>query len=177
MVYDLPLGRGKRIGANWNRWIDSIVGGWSVSALFNIQTGMPSSVIFSGSDPSNTNTSGGRADVLPGCNIRSGDGHTAQYLNIACFAVPPKGSFGNSSPSVFHLPGSYNLDNSISKYFPLYRESVRLRISARTKNTFNHVQWGGVGNNISTPQTFGSLIFSGGYSGVRNIAGQAQIVW
>jgi hypothetical protein len=115
--------------------------------------------------------------VLPGCNIRSGDGHTAPYLNLACFSVPPAGSFGNSSVSVFHLPGSYNVDGSLYKYFKLYRESVKLRINAVAHNVFNHVEWGGVNNNISSPASFGQLTFGGGYSGMRSISGQAQIQW
>ena len=37
-VYQLPVGRGKRFGANWNKWIDGALGGWEFSGAGRMQT-------------------------------------------------------------------------------------------------------------------------------------------
>ena len=37
-VYQVPVGRGKRFGANWNRWIDGALGGWEFSGAGRMQT-------------------------------------------------------------------------------------------------------------------------------------------
>jgi hypothetical protein len=38
--YEAPFGRGKRFGANINRWVDGVIGGWTASATgrFQVQT-------------------------------------------------------------------------------------------------------------------------------------------
>ena len=35
--YDVPVGRGKRFGANMNPWVDGVVGGWTFSGLGRVQ--------------------------------------------------------------------------------------------------------------------------------------------
>jgi hypothetical protein len=37
-VYQVPVGRGKRFGANWNRWMDGVLGGWEFSGAGRAQT-------------------------------------------------------------------------------------------------------------------------------------------
>ena len=36
--YDIPVGRGKRYGANMNAWLDGVVGGWTFSGSARFQT-------------------------------------------------------------------------------------------------------------------------------------------
>ena len=40
-IYDLPFGRDKKFGSNWNAITEGILGGWSVSATYQYQTGFP----------------------------------------------------------------------------------------------------------------------------------------
>ena len=47
-VWQLPFGRERAWGSNWNRVIDLALGGWSVSGVFSRQSGMPLSVTQSG---------------------------------------------------------------------------------------------------------------------------------
>jgi hypothetical protein len=37
-LYEVPVGRGKRFGANWNRWLDGVLGGWEFSGAGRAQT-------------------------------------------------------------------------------------------------------------------------------------------
>ena len=120
---------------------------------------MELSVYFSGADPSNTNTFGGRASVVPGCDTRPSDGVHGPYLNLACFTVPAPGGFGDASRDVFRRPGMWDFSGSLYKFFPLgfLKEKATLRFSITAANIFNHPTWGSVGNNISSPATFGML--------------------
>lgn len=43
-VYELPLGRGRRFGANWNRALNAIAGGWAWSGLWRWTSGFPFNV-------------------------------------------------------------------------------------------------------------------------------------
>ncbi len=38
--YDLPVGRGRALNVN-SRWLDALVGGWSITSLYNYQIGAP----------------------------------------------------------------------------------------------------------------------------------------
>src|SRR4029077_3203974 len=41
VIYDLPLGRGKRIGGNWNGVANTIVGDWQINVIEKITSGFP----------------------------------------------------------------------------------------------------------------------------------------
>ena len=40
-VYAFPFGHGKALGANWNRGLDALLGGWQMNGILALQTGMP----------------------------------------------------------------------------------------------------------------------------------------
>lgn len=40
-IYELPIGRGRWIGNNWNRWADALIGGWQFQANYEWQSGEP----------------------------------------------------------------------------------------------------------------------------------------
>jgi len=179
-IYDLPFGKGRQFASNVNRVVNGIIGNWAIAGLVDAKSGRPNTVFFTGRDTSNTNLVGGRADVVSNCNMRPGNGKTAPYLNIACFAIPQNGTFGNAGISPFRNPGMYGVTGTIYKYFPLPRESAKLRINGMFGNAFNHPTWNTVGNNISQPGNFGQLMNDGAnpmeYSGTaRYILLQAQL--
>jgi len=50
-IYELPFGRGKWVAGNVNPWVDGVVGGWQVQAIFQGQSGPPlawGNLIFTG---------------------------------------------------------------------------------------------------------------------------------
>ena len=38
-TYDFPLGKGKHFGTHMNKWIDGVLGGWTVAGVFNSHSG------------------------------------------------------------------------------------------------------------------------------------------
>jgi hypothetical protein len=40
-IYELPFGRGRKWGSDWNRALDAIAGGWSIQAIYQAQSGRP----------------------------------------------------------------------------------------------------------------------------------------
>jgi hypothetical protein len=40
-IYELPFGRGKRFGSDWNAVLNGILGGWSVQGIYQAQSGRP----------------------------------------------------------------------------------------------------------------------------------------
>jgi hypothetical protein len=40
-IYELPIGRGRWLGSNWNRWVDAFLGGWQFQSNYEWQSGEP----------------------------------------------------------------------------------------------------------------------------------------
>jgi hypothetical protein len=40
-VYELPVGRGKQVGANWNGFVNAVLGNWQVNGILTISQGLP----------------------------------------------------------------------------------------------------------------------------------------
>jgi hypothetical protein len=40
-VYEIPIGRGRWLGKNWNHFTDFLLGGWQVNGILTLQTGFP----------------------------------------------------------------------------------------------------------------------------------------
>ncbi len=63
-IYELPIGRGRTWGTNWNKVVDAIVGGWQVQGLYEWQSGEPlvfPNVWYNG-DPSQLKSKMGQTD-------------------------------------------------------------------------------------------------------------------
>ncbi|HYP05098.1 MAG TPA: TonB-dependent receptor, partial [Bryobacteraceae bacterium] len=43
-VYDLPFGKGRQFGSGWNRFTDTLLGGWALEGILQIQSGAPVNV-------------------------------------------------------------------------------------------------------------------------------------
>jgi len=157
VIYDLPVGRGKRFGSNWNNVTNSVLGGWQVTLIEKITSGFPvplvdsfnqSGVFFnSGGNGNNFN----RPDQVKGCDTSvSNHGPFHQYINPACF-VPAVGHLGDANRVPVSGPDFVNTDFSIIKQFALPWENMGLNFRMEFFNLFNHAQFAMPINDISAP--------------------------
>ena len=141
VVYQLPVGRGKRFGGSMNRAADLAVGGWQVTAITTFQKGFPYSILANDNFGLLT-TFTQRANLVPGCNPNSGFTKSInQYFNTSCFTQPLAGQFGNSGRDILRGPGINNWDMGIGKDFK-FTERVAFQFRAEAFNVFNHAQYG-----------------------------------
>jgi hypothetical protein len=79
-----------------------------------------------------------------------------QWLNIAAFAVPARGTWGNVARNTLRGPGLFQIDLALQKRFAINgRRNFEFRWEAF--NAFNRMNLGNPGTNISTPATFGRI--------------------
>ena len=74
-LFDLPIGRGKLIGANMNRLADSTIGGWRLSAILTTQTGAYITPYFPSGEEDPSGTGSGLNTTAAGWD----PGHRNQY--------------------------------------------------------------------------------------------------
>ena len=143
-IYHLPFGRGQIFGANWNRAVDSLLGGWQVNGIASYESGFPISVTAQ-----NTCTNCNVQTLRPNNNGQSAalSGPVSQrlneYFNISVFSQPAPFTLGNTGRTLpdVRAPFHENIDLSLFKEFkPLERLTAQFR--AEAFNLLNQVVFG-----------------------------------
>jgi hypothetical protein len=145
-TYELPFGRGKAM-LNRGGALNAILGGWQVSGILTLRSGIPFTVTTSGGI-----TNAGGADrpnrladgTLP-ADQRSIDG----WFDLTAFKVQPSFTYGNAGRNILFGPGLRNIDLSIGKSFPL-GETRRLQFRAESFNFTNTPAFGQPAPNINS---------------------------
>ena len=149
-TWDIPVGRERRFGGTLPLWADTIVGGWTVSTIFQARSGPNLTPFFVyGTDPiypANTGRSldgvgqfgeSWRPDVIRDPNV---GGPRNQFFDVTAFALPEPGSLGNAKKGSVKGPGTWIVN------FAFYKDIVRTRgvnveFTALLDNAFNHPQF------------------------------------
>ncbi|WP_255550984.1 TonB-dependent receptor [Granulicella sp. dw_53] len=132
-VYDLPFGRGRMFASHLNRGLDTVVGGWQLNALVQVETGTPFSVLF---NQSNGNYSLRASTTGP---VQQPHSVKGQWI-VNNFVQPPAGQEGNTSRNQFYGPGFATGDVSLFKTLPL-TERLKAELRAEAFNITNTPQF------------------------------------
>jgi len=157
--YDLPIGKGRAVGSDWSGVTQALLGGWNVSSILTVRSGLPVTVVEGWGPGRSLQTSGftfERPDVVPGVNPQASNPGWSNWLNPAAFKPQALGTFGNSPVGVTRGPGFYNLDMGLDKNFGLGGSRyITLRVEAF--NVLNHPNKGLPQRDITSP-TFGQIL-------------------
>ena len=153
-VYDLPVGRGKRIASDVSGAVDAVIGGWQVNGVILFQGGFPFSIIAQDIDNLNV-IRGQRADVNGDPNLSRSARTAARFFDTSVFSQPGRGYFGNSGRNAIRGPGINNFDIGLFKNFSV-AEDFRVQFRWESFNAFNHPQYNNPVSNLHSP-TFGVI--------------------
>ncbi|HTS71331.1 MAG TPA: TonB-dependent receptor [Terriglobia bacterium] len=174
LVYELPFGKGKHFLTDASRGADLLVGGWNVTGILMLHSGLwwtpyyPSSVYdASGTNPSQRSVKQQRPDCSGGSGYLSNP-TTSAFFNVAAYSVPahpvdaagtpePIGRFGNCGVGILDGPGTATFSMSTGKTFHI-NERVGIRYEAQFSNLFNLANWGSPNMNITG--SFGQITSS-----------------
>jgi hypothetical protein len=159
VIYDLPVGKGKKLGNDWSAPVEALLGNWQVTVIERITSGFPVFVVDSntfgtgigGNGLLNGNANSlMRPNLVAGCNPNAGPHTLNEWFNTACFTQPAAGQLGNASRAPVTGPDFVNTDFSVIKQFKLPWENMGLNFRAEFFNLFNHAQF-------ATPNSTSSL--------------------
>jgi hypothetical protein len=178
VLYDLPFGKGKRWGSDWNGVLNGVLGNWEVDVIQRAQSGFPLFVVdsanasgvnfqWNGSSLNRPDQVGdpnraGPVAANPGC-VAPTEIHTIKnWFNPCAFAHAAPGELGNASRSPLYGPRYVNTDLSFIKHIPLPYEGMRLNFRAEFFNVWNHPQYYLAGDstnmqNLASPSSFGVI--------------------
>jgi hypothetical protein len=168
-VYPLPFWLHDRT------WYKQILGGWQLSGITRIASGLPINVI----QPSGQSVAGNlvtTANVAQRPNLVGNPyAHNGkQYLNPAAFATPAAGTYGNLGYDAIKGPLFDNWDAALQKNIPIH-EQIAVQFRAEMFNAPNHLSPFVVGGTLGSPVAGGT--YQPNYSstgGFQNAFGQVS---
>lgn len=145
VVYDLPVGKGRKYATAMPRALEYLLGGWQVSAINNLWSGQPLNLSYSPSAAQQVSVS--LNDFRGGISYRPNligpaltpNGNIDNYINPLTVVVPtdPAQPFGNVGRNAVTGFSFFQLDLGIGKGFAI-TERVRLQFRSEMFNTTNH---------------------------------------
>jgi hypothetical protein len=173
-LWDLPVGRTRRLGSTWNRTVDALAGGWTISAIITAQTGMHLTPYQTSHCASGTNCYGQeKVDLVFGQDPNAGTKSTDSWINadavtnrnfFGANGLPVfVGRFGNVGKGVIDGPGLVTFDAGMFKDFTL-TERWRVRLQSQVRNVANHANFANPDMNLN----------SGAYNKIRALNGNAS---
>ena len=150
VIYDLPVGRGKKFANNINPAVNALIGGWEGTGIASFQQGFPTSIQCYDYDP--VTGISGLLDIATGFGINrcnhAGDPKALKWTfnpgvfaqNAALFPDPAPGTFGNSQRNVVNMPGIDNFVLGLYKNTNI-TERVKFQLRFEAFNVFNHPQF------------------------------------
>ena len=159
-VYQLPFGRGKRVGNTWSGPVNAVLGGWQTNGLWRFDSGMP--VALSVSNSRALPTYGSQRPNLTGPLTRNNgsDWLTQYFANPQNAATPAPFTVGNAPRTIptARVPGTATSALSLFKQFalPKLHEGSQLEFRAEAFNALNHPQFSGP-NTVVGSAAFGKV--------------------
>ena len=117
VIFLLPIGRGALVGADMNRVLDGIIGGWQITALATFQSGQPLNIYMGDPRLADGNQRPNLAcpastRLTTGISIHDAGRYGLPWLNSSCFSDPgdqqagdaPRYFYANTCPTAFARP-------------------------------------------------------------------------
>jgi hypothetical protein len=167
-VWALPFGRGKRFLPNAPAVVNHVFGGWELYWIAYLETGQFFTPSYSGTDTSNTNTTGGLPDRIANGNLPSDQRSITHWFDTSAFVRPAASRFGNSGSNVLEGPGLQEHNVTLGKKFAI-TERFRFTFMAAAQNILNHPNFDVPAANISAPGSAGVISTIRGFAPARQI--------
>jgi len=177
-IVELPFGTGRKWATG--RAADLIIGGWTIAAAINLQSGFPIN-IQQAADGRLGGNNANRPNIVPGVDMKtpggfedrlaSADHPTATWINQAAFSLVPAGTFGDAPRTITDVrtPPQYNVDASFIKNVTV-SDGKTAQVKVEVLNMFNRPNVRTLrGANIFGNSNFGQTALQAGFMRVIQI--------
>ena len=158
VVYELPFGRDRRWASDMPAVVEGILGGWRLTAINTMASGLPVNLTYSPSAAFNVSSAPTYRPNLSGdVYAPEGEQSITNWFNKANVTIPTDVTqpFGNAPRNVARGPALYVLDLGLHKGFGLVGRS-RLEFRIEAFNVLNKTNFGAPNSNVSATN-FGTI--------------------
>jgi len=165
-LWELPFGKGRKLGSGYSRAADKLISGWGVGGILNLRSGFPFTVTLGFDRARNgiDNLQTQRPNLAPGRTAESAvKGDPSRYIDPTAFALQPAGFYGSLGRNTLEGPNLRAFDFSLLKRT---RITERLNMEFRTEffNLFNIT-------NFSPPAAANRVVYALDSSGAAAVPG------
>jgi hypothetical protein len=149
-TWDIPVGHGRKIGANMPGWANALFGGWTASTLFQARSGQNLTPFFSGFYSNNIWNTGKTLDGVGNCFCEAWRPHELKdpqpggprerFFDVTAYGLPGPTEHGNAKKGSLVGPGTWVVNLAFYKDV-IAKQRFRLQFSALLDNAFNHPQF------------------------------------
>jgi hypothetical protein len=168
VTYELPFGKGKALGGNWNGITNAAFGGWQVNGILTMSKGLP---LYNFAVAVNNCFcfGGGQRPDWTGVKPVVENQNIDRWFDTAQFRQPAQFTYGTlgRTMTAVRQDGATQLDFSVFKSFQPV-ERMRVEFRAEAFNFTNTPLFGSPGTTLGTP-TFGVV------TGQENTPRQVQL--
>ncbi|MEP7366894.1 MAG: carboxypeptidase regulatory-like domain-containing protein, partial [Acidobacteriota bacterium] len=157
-VWDLPFGKGRSFGSNWNGVSQAVLGGWRVTQITTLTSGTPVNLRYSPVSRQQVASTGTYRPNIVG-DPKTPNGEWFNYLNPASVVIIPStesNPFGNGGRNTVVGPSFYQTDLGLHKDFPLPKEEWKIEFRAEFFNLTNKTNFNTPEGNRSS-SSFGTI--------------------
>jgi len=183
VVYDLPFGKDRRFGSSAIPPVQYLIGGWQLTALNWLISGLPINISYSQSTAQQLSTETsflyrpnlvGNPVLSSGNRVTTGPG-TYEYLDPAAVTIPVAANTpdGNCSRNVARAPGFADLDIGLHKRIPVRLERVGLEFRVEAFDVLNRSN-AQAPDSVATDSTYGIV---NSYFPSRELQGAMKFVF
>jgi hypothetical protein len=173
IIWEIPVGKGKRFMSRANAVLDTIAGGWSTSIIYTYHSGRFLTPVWTGPDPTGTSytttTAPPSVTIRPNClangNLPADQQSINGWFNAAAFGAPSPGQFGTCGPGVIFGPTLHVWDAGIFKTL-VAKEHLKVRVELTAVNALNRPNYSDPNMNITQAGNVGVITSVGGASNV-----------
>jgi hypothetical protein len=144
-VWELPFGKGRRFGADWNNAADLLLGGWQLTGIHALQSGLGLTATLGGGSVLNI---GGERRARPNLvgdpELPESQRTLQRWFNTDAFQpafTPSPQAFGSAGVGIMRGPGSINFDYTLAKNFHLTERNY-FQFRTELFNAFNRANFG-----------------------------------
>jgi hypothetical protein len=148
-IYDIPLFRHSE-----SRLLKSVVGGWQISGIVTLESGLPINIQMTGGAQSLGVSANNRPDLT---GTLTTPHNVNEWFSPGAFSAPTIGTFGTLPHNDLRGPGRDNWNLSLFKRFSLWESrGSYLELRLETFNTWNHTQFNAVDTGLGDAR-FGAV--------------------
>jgi hypothetical protein len=151
LIYEMPFGRGRKWGSDWNPVVNALLGGWRTTLINTVRSGFPINLTYSPTAP---------FQVCSSCTHRPNISGPIQDNSYDPFSWFLRGNiseptdvtrpFGNAGRNIGRMEPFYQSDFGLYKQFLLPREGSRVELRSEFFNLFNQTNFAAPNSNVSS---------------------------
>lgn len=157
IIYEMPFGRGRKWGSDWNPVVNGILGGWRTTLINTMRSGFPINITYSPVATFQVCSSCSHRPNVTG-PVQDNSNDPNQWFLPGNIHTPTDITrpFGNLGRNVGRMENFYQSDFGLYKQFLLPREGSRVEFRSEFFNLFNVTNFAAPNSNISS-SSFGRV--------------------